>query len=234
MRSLCICVLMIGACAVAFTTAAPAVPAPATDSELVELFLRSDRPALTSYRAWRRLEASSMGGRMAAFVEAWTFVENGRFGFEIIREEGSSLIRGRVLRKALETEQENFNRGEVRHVELTRDNYDFQFRSMTGDLAEIAVLPRRSSPMLLKGAVTVSRENGDIVRLEGSPSERPSWWTNRVDITRRYTRIDGVRVPVEMSSRADVRIAGESTFQMTYDYTMINGRPTKTVTRNRR
>jgi len=31
-------------------------------------------------------------------------------------------------------------------------------------------------------------------------------------------------VPVEMRSRADVRIVGESTFAMTYEYATINGR----------
>jgi hypothetical protein len=46
-----------------------------------------------------------------------------------------------------------------------------------------------------------------------------------VDIVRRYERVGGVRVPVEMSSTADVRIAGASSFVMTYDYTMINGQP---------
>ena len=30
-------------------------------------------------------------------------------------------------------------------------------------------------------------------------------------------------MPVEMSSRADIRVAGDSFFTMTYDYTMING-----------
>jgi hypothetical protein len=33
----------------------------------------------------------------------------------------------------------------------------------------------------------------------------------------------GVRVPIEMHSRADVRFVGDSTFSMTYEYVTING-----------
>ena len=78
--------------------------------------------------------------------------------------------------------------------------------------------------MLLNGVITVRRDDGDIVRLQGSPSQSPSWWTRKVDIAQRYERINGVRVPVELASRADVRVAGDSTFLMTYDYVTINGR----------
>jgi hypothetical protein len=67
-----------------------------------------------------------------------------------------------------------------------------------------------------------------MVRVEGRLSENPSWWTRRVDVVRRYERIGGVRVPVEMTSTADVRIAGMSTFAMRYDYTAINGRRVST------
>ena len=78
--------------------------------------------------------------------------------------------------------------------------------------------------MLLNGTVTVKRENGDVVRIEGSLSEPPSWWTRHVDVVRTYARIAGVRVAVGMSSHADVRVAGDASFSMSYDYTMINGR----------
>ena len=204
----------------------PGQPAPAspTDEELVDRFLRSDRPALTSYRAYRRLEASTRGGKMTAWLETWTSLDaDGTFHFEVVRESGSELIRNRVLRKALETEQGVANDREASQVRLTRDNYDFQMGADEGDLATIGLLPRRSSPMLLNGTVTVTRPDGDVVRIGGRLSETPSWWTRRVDIVQRYARVNGVRVPVEMSSRADVRVAGDSTFLMTYRYVTING-----------
>jgi hypothetical protein len=63
----------------------------------------------------------------------------------------------------------------------------------------------------------------DLVRVEGVLSKRPSFWTRRVEVVRRYGRIGGVRVPVAMESTASVLIFGRSTFTMTYDYLTVNG-----------
>jgi hypothetical protein len=195
------------------------------DEELLDRFLHSDQPPLTSYRARRTLEAATMGGRLAASLEAWTYLDSsGRFGFEVIREEGSALIREHVLLKALQTEQRSHNERAAGNAHLSPANYEFEIRAGTGETATIGLLPRRQSPMLLNGTVTVTRRDGDLLRIDGSLSQNPSWWTRHVDIVRRYGRVNGVRVPVEMSSRADVRVAGDATFLMTYAYTMINGR----------
>ena len=206
---------------------------PAGDAGTLARFLSSAEPSLTSYTARRVLTASSMKGRMKASLDAWTRLDrDGTFSFDVIRSEGSSLIRDRVLIAALATEQRTRNSGEAGQSELTALNYEFHVNEgLTGQgLATIQMHPRRKTQMLLNGLITVRHDDGDMIRVEGSPAKSPSWWTRRVDIIRRYGRIAGVRVPVEMSSRADVRIAGESTFSMTYDYEMVNGMTVAAVT----
>jgi len=197
------------------------------DAALIERFLQSGRPELTSYAARRLLTASTWGGRMQARLEAWTYLDpDGTFRFDIIREEGSELLRHRVLVAALETERRSRQQQEMDQAALTRANYHFEVAEPAADgLVAIRLLPRRRSPMLLDGSVLARRDSGDLVRIEGRLSDPPSWWTRRVDIVRRYTRIRGVRVPIEMTSSAAVRIAGAASFSMTYHYTMINGQP---------
>jgi hypothetical protein len=197
------------------------------DEALIERFLQSGRPELTSYVARRLLTASTMGGRMEARLEAWTYLDpDGSFRFDIIREEGSELLRERVLVAALETERRSRQQQEMDQAALTRANYHFEVTEPTEDgLVAIRLLPRRRSKMLIEGSVLAHHDSGDLVRIDGRLSDPPSWWTKRVDIVRRYTRIRGVRVPFEMASRAEVRIAGASSFSMTYHYTMINGQP---------
>jgi hypothetical protein len=97
--------------AVPFSSApVPGITASSSNEDLLQRFLRSNDPPLTSYRARRTLTASTMGGRMAASVEAWTLLDSsGRFDFEVIRAEGSGLVRNRVLLAALETEQRSHN-----------------------------------------------------------------------------------------------------------------------------
>ena len=166
---------------------------------------------------------------MTASLEAWTSLSSdGRFDFGIIQEEGSDLIRRRVLRAALEAEQRSRNEKEASSAELTLANYEFQVGAAdeAGALT-LGLVPRRRSPMLLVGHATIAERDGDLLLIEGRLSKSPSFWTRRVDVVRRYARIAGVRVPVEMRSRADVRIAGASSFSMVYAYESINGLPAR-------
>jgi hypothetical protein len=76
---------------------------------------------------------------------------------------------------------------------------------------------------LVHGAVFVTDIDADLVRVEGRLARNPSFWTRRVDIVRRYGRVAGVRVPLDVESIAQVRIAGRSVMTMTYQYEMVNG-----------
>ena len=193
---------------------------------IVEKFLHSDEPPLVSYRATRVLEASTRGGKMTASVQALTSRdEAGRLAFEVVSATGSGLIRNRVLLAALREEQRLDNDKTGDEAALSPTNYAFAVSPESEPLVRIDIKPHSPGPMLLIGSIFVTTDAGDLVRLEGRLSKRPSFWTRSVDITRRYERILGVRVPVEMRSRADVRIVGASTFSMTYTYDMINGEP---------
>lgn len=220
------CAVSLGAGIINAASFGPGVNEPPAATAMLDRFLSSGQPALTSYRARRVLTASTMGGRMSATLEAWTALDpDETLSFEVVRQDGSGLLRKRVLLAALETEQRTRNHGEMAQSELTNTNYEFQVDSDTKDdgLATIRMVPRRRTPMLLNGFATIRRHDGDIVRIDGSPSKSPSWWTKHVDIVRRYDRIAGVRVPIEMLSHADVRIVGTSAFSMTYEYESVNG-----------
>src|SRR6266568_4927965 len=81
-----------------------------TLTSIVDRFLTPDEQPLVSYRAFRRLTASTRGGRLKATVEAWTTLDPATgFAFEITREEGSAVIRRRVLIAALNAEQKAVN-----------------------------------------------------------------------------------------------------------------------------
>jgi hypothetical protein len=193
---------------------------------IVDRFLTTDDRPLVSYRAFRRLTASTRSGRHKGVVEAWTTLDpsNG-FTFEITAQEGSGAIRRRVLIAALEAEQKAVNSSTGARSTLTRDNYDFLDVSTDRDqLIKVAVRPRRKEVTLIEGSLFLANDSADLVRLEGELAQRPSFWTRRVQVVREYSRMGGVRVPVAMRSTADVLIVGVSSFEMTYQYTAINGR----------
>lgn len=207
-------------------SAAPSVDLPLA-ADTIDRFLESGRPLLTTYRARRHLEAASRGGKMTGQMEAWTnLLADGSFTFEVLQEDGSSMIRQRVLRAALLEEQDNHNNSRLAESAFTRDNYEFRVDDSAheGDLVRIALAPRRKSQMLIAGDAFVRRDDADLVTIRGVLSKRPSFWTRKVQVTRHYARIDGVRVPIEVRLNADVLFVGDSSFSMTYRYTTINGR----------
>jgi hypothetical protein len=193
---------------------------------LVERLLAPDETPLVSYRAHRHLTASTRGGKMSGEMDVLTSFDPERgFTFTVVAERGSTLICRRVLLEALLTEQRTVGSAAKRDAALTRANYDFLAPVVPDDAQPaLDVRARRKSKMLVNGTVYLDPERSDLVRVEGELADRPSFWTRRVRVVRRYDRIGGVHVPVGMESVADVRIVGASTFNMSYRYTEINGR----------
>jgi hypothetical protein len=193
---------------------------------LVQRFLDRQEEALKSYRALRRLEAHNNRYKKHGWIEVWTTLDPATgFRYDIVAEGGSSYVRDRVLRKALEREAEAHARAETRTAAIVPANYAFaEPRPDADGTVAVSIEPVRKDPLLVRGRIYLTPEDADLVKIEGLLSKTPSFWTRRVEITRRYRRIDGVRVPVATDSVAEVRLAGRSTFTMTYEYATINGR----------
>ena len=206
-----------------------AVPALAQSrtAPLLDRFLAPDEQPLVSYRAFRHMEATTRGGKMRASLDAWTTLDPQRgFTYDVTKTEGSSIIIKHVLLKALEAEQDAVqSTSNKSQSALTRANYEFLDQSPAGDrLVRINVKPKRSHVMLINGHLVVESDSADLVRVDGELSKRPSFWTRRVHVTREYDRVGGVHVPISMKSTADVLIVGQSTFEMDYKYSEINGK----------
>jgi len=125
---------------------------------------------------------------------------------------------------SLDTERDMWAAGNPDEGALTPANYVFEDRGAQPDgLASLAMKPRRKGVLLVDGSIFLNPDDGELVRMEGQLSKTPSFWTRRVEIVRWYQRIAGFRMPTALESVANVRIAGISTFRMTYDYESING-----------
>lgn len=213
---------------VAPETVSPAgstAPAPEAAAAIMQRFLARRDPDITRYRAIRRLEASARGGRTSGWVDARTELDTSGFHYEVLAEGGNGIIRGRVLKAALEAEASMRKSKEDAGAALTPANYEFTGASLTEDgYARISIRPRRRDVTLIDGSLVVTRDDADLVRVEGVLAKRPSFWTRRVRIVRRYGRIGGQHVPLSMESTADVLIVGRSSFSMVYQYESLEGR----------
>ena len=157
-------------------------------------------------------------------MDAWTEVDPaGGFRYQIVAQGGSGFIRSHVLSPWLTGEQKMWAAGDPGKAEWTRDNYVFEDQGTSESLTKLGVTARRNDLLLVNGMIFVDPADADLMRVEGRLSKTPSFWTRRVEVVRRYQRINGVRVPISIDSVAQVLLAGRSTFQMTYEYESING-----------
>jgi hypothetical protein len=191
---------------------------------IVERFLTRDDKGPSHYRALRRLEASNKKFGASAWMDVWTDVdEAGSLRYEVAAEGGSGYIRKKVFRGALDGEQQMLRDGDPQRAQLDLTNYLNEDGGTADGIASLTIKPRRKDVLLIDGRIFVNPQDGDLLRLEGRLSKNPSFWTRRVEIVRRYGRLAGVHVPLEIESDAQIFIAGKSSFRMTYEYEMING-----------
>lgn len=221
----------VAGCCLGFITLAVLTATPSLHSDAdagrfepaVSRYLERDTAPLTSYRAFRRLEAEGLGDR--GWMEVWTALDDRTFEYDIVAGGGSERIQKKVLRKVLESEKHAWLSGEARRSGITVDNYEFRSSpDQPEDLLKVLLKPKRKGKLLVNGAMFLEREGADLVRVEGRLNASPSFWIKHVDITRRYERINGFNVPVSVDSVADIRFAGNGRLRMTYRYTHINGR----------
>ena len=197
---------------------------PANNAPVLERFLSLDDPAPTQYRALRHLEARNDKFEKSAWMDVWTEGDESGFRYTIVSEEGSDYIRSKVFRTTLETERKVWAAGGAGQAALTPANYVFEERGAQPDgLTLLTMTPRRKDVMLVDGSIYLNPDDGELVRMEGRLAKSPSFWTRRVEIVRWYRRIAGFRVPTVLESTANVRVAGISTFKMSYEYESING-----------
>jgi hypothetical protein len=193
-------------------------------SETLERFLALDDPDPTQYRALRHLEARNDQFGKSATMDVWTEADANGFRYDIVSEDGSEYIRNHVFRQTLDAERKMWGLGTPANATLTPANYVFSENGIQPDgSTSLLMKPRRRDMLLVDGAIFLSPDNGDLIRMEGMLSKTPSFWTRHVRITRWYKRFAGVRMPVALDSTANVRIAGQSSFRMTYKYESVNG-----------
>jgi hypothetical protein len=203
----------------------PTPPAPqGTDApSLVQRYLKRSVKTPASYRATRRLEGANPRFKKTGWIEAVTELVDNKFTFTITARGGSEMVQNRALIPVLEAERDLSKEGDS--YEISEANYKF-LESAPDDAGHprIKLDPRRKDKRLLDGFLVLTPD-GDVIEINGKLSKSPSFWTPNVHVTRRYGHIDGVRVPLSITSVADVRLAGRSTFSMTYTFQMIDGAP---------
>jgi hypothetical protein len=223
-------ILLIRSCGV---SAADITQGPSlTAVEVIQRMLESDkarRSALQEYTSNRRYVADNKRfSKHAEVAVREKYVYPGKKQFETVSESGSDYIRRKVINKLIEAEQDaaqNENRDQTR---ITPENYKFQLLGTEEQEGHpcflIAVAPNQPKKYLMKGRIWVDQKDFAIVRMEGSPAKNPSFWTRKVEFTRRYQKHGPFWLAASIESESELLVAGKSSLKIEYlDYVINQG-----------
>jgi len=206
---------------------------PLTTTELVEKMVAMNQrraEALRSYRVTRLYHAENARTKKKAdLVARMTFHWPDEKKFSILSENGSGILRKRVLRRAIESEQEAARKDIRRLSDIHPDNYDFRLMGSEQEagrqLHVLEVSPRVNSKFAFRGRIWVDGQDSAIVRVEGRPAKNPSWWIKKVTIRQSYQKLGDFWLPARNESVSQVRIFGRSLFTINYqEYEVLETR----------
>jgi hypothetical protein len=194
----------------------------ASSESLVTRFSAKPLRMPVSYKARRHLKAENSRFNTSGWLDVVTELDAGRLTYTVVDRGGSELVQNTVLIPALEGERELFAEGTATFA-LTGANYRLEEAPADAGVPRIRLTPRREDKRLIDGWMFLGPDGG-VLQVSGRLAKSPSFWTKSVTLSQRYTYIDGVHLPISVTSVADVRLVGRSTFLMTYTYELVDGK----------
>ncbi len=201
-------------------------PLPTTDQVLARL-VEADRARaalLRGYVSMRRYEVHNRRfGTRAAMTARMNFRAPGEKNFEVLETSGPGPIRSQVFQRMIESEQKASRDAERRANQISPENYDFRLlRQENLDGRPAFVLqaePKTKNPLLFRGSVWIDAEDWAVIRIEGSPAQKPSFWVKKTSFVHRYQKFGPFWFAVSNHSESDVRIFGHTDVDIRYsDY----------------
>ena len=147
----------------------------------------------------------------------------------VTSQAGSKFIRSRVFDKILEAEDETHSKKSKKEVDIVPANYNFSLIGAedcaTRSCYHLKISPKRKDKYSLDGEIWVDGEDYSIVRIHGSPAKKPSFWTLKTEIDRRYKKIEGIWLPERLDSHSNIMVAGHSILSIEYQYENVQTQP---------
>ena len=176
---------------------------------------------LKHYEAMRhyQVQYKGLGAHLAAAMDVDLNYDSATGkSFRIVSQSGSKLLCEKVLKRAVESEEEASK--DRSSTALNSTNYRFELAgtdSVNGRPAYILMAdPLRKSKFLFRGKVFVDARDFAVSRIEVEPAQNPSFWIKSSHIENTDVKTDGVWLPEKNRSESKIRVGG--TAVLTIDY----------------
>src|SRR6202795_1983175 len=158
------------------------------------------KAALHDYTVLRTYQVVDLKGKVhAEEIGRMEFVSPDKKTFTVTSESGSGLVRRMALNPLVNSEIETAAGKEHHDSAISADNYSLnllgeqQLGPYRCFVAE--AVPKRKDKYLFEGTVWIDVNDYSVVRIEGHPARKLSFWIQRADFVRQYQKIDGFWLP---------------------------------------
>ncbi len=143
----------------------------------------------------------------------------GLIKYEKAQFEGDGMVNKEIIARYLTAEVEA-QKQQSPAIAVTPENYKFKYKGMKWDAGQnlyvFAISPRQKREGLFKGEVWIDARTYLKVQESGYLVKNPSIFLKKVAFVRKYEIRDGISVPRQVQSVADVRFVGKA--ELTIDF----------------
>jgi hypothetical protein len=204
-----------------------------TESQvLAELAAHNEqrRTALHDYNVLRTYQVIDLKGKVhAEEVGRMEFLAPDKKAFRVDSESGSGVVRRMALNPLIRSEIETAAGKEHHDSAISADNYSLNLlgEQQVGPyrcfVAEVR--PKRKDKYLFEGKLWIDVKDYSVVRIEGHPASKLSFWIQRADFVRQYQKIDGFWLPQKDQTLVQVRLYGKKILTIDHlDYVVNAGK----------
>jgi hypothetical protein len=206
----------------------PLSPGIAGDRVFAELVAQNEarNAALAEYTVLRIYQVIDLKGKVHAQVRGqMEYRAPDKKTFVVTSEAGSYLVRHLALNPLIAGEIAVATGKAHRDSSFTPANYtlDLLGEQQIGSYRCFVAraIPKRRDKYLFEGKVWIDSQDYAIVRIEGHPAKKLSFWIKRANIVRQYQKIGGFWLPQRDDTLVQVRLYGKHVLMINYqDYSV--------------
>jgi outer membrane lipoprotein-sorting protein len=190
--------------------------------------------ALRDYAVHRTYQVVDLKGKVhAEEIGRMEYRAPDKKTFVVTSESGSALVRHMALNPLIASEIEAATGKQHHDSSITPANYTLHLlgeqRIGPYHCYVARAVPRRRDKYLFEGKIWIDAQDYAIVRIEGHPAKKLSFWIERADFVREYEKINEFWLSRRDETFVQVRLYGKKVLTIDHqDYT-VNGADSKYV-----
>ena len=186
------------------------------------------KSALMDYTSTRTYQVVDLKGKVhAEEVGRMEFRAPDQKKFVTTSESGSGVVRRMALNPLISSEIEAAA-GKTHHDSaISAANYSLvllgEQQVGTHRCFVARADPKRRDKYLFEGKLWIDVDDYAVVRIEGHPAKKLSFWIERADFVRQYQKIDRFWLPEKDETLVQVRLYGKKVLTINHENYVVNG-----------